>query len=164
MTAQRSISIRPVAEGPDLETIRRLFLEYAASLDFSLCFQSFEAELASLPGDYAPPGGCLYLALVDDVPAGCVGLHELEPAICEMKRLYVRPEFRGLGLGRKLAIAAILAAHVIGYNRMRLDTLKSMVEAHALYRALGFYDIDPYRPNPLPDAVYMELILADDKD
>lgn len=163
MTGQHSISIRPVTEGPDLETVRRLFLEYAAALDFSLCFQSFEAELASLPGDYAPPDGTLYLALVDDVPAGCVGLHKLAPEICEMKRLYVRPEYRGSGLGRKLAIAAILAAHVIGYNRMRLDTLESMVEAHALYRSLGFFDIAPYRPNPLPEAVYMELILADDR-
>lgn len=164
MTTRRSISIRSVVDGPEIDEIRRLFSEYAASLDFSLCFQSFDAELASLPGDYAPPDGSLYLAMVDDVPAGCVGLHKLSPEICEMKRLYVRPEYRGLGLGRKLAIATIMAAHVIGYNRMRLDTLKSMVEAHALYRSLGFYDIAPYRPNPLADAVYMELILADDRE
>ncbi|MDD4051611.1 MAG: GNAT family N-acetyltransferase [candidate division Zixibacteria bacterium] len=148
-----------VADGPEIETIRQLFLEYADSLGFSLCFQSFESELAALPGDYASPDGRLYLAKIDGIPVGCVAVHKIEPGVCEIKRLYVRPAYRGLSLGRKLAVTAISAAREIGYDRMRLDTLKSMVEAHGLYRSLGFRDIPPYRLNPLPEAVYMELTL-----
>ncbi len=161
MGTRSVIAIESIADGPEIETIRQLFLEYAGSLGFSLCFQSFEDELAGLPGDYTAPEGRLYLAKVEGIPAGCVALHKIGHGLCEMKRLYVRPAYRGLSLGRSLAVATIVAAREIGYERMRLDTLKSMVEAHALYRSLGFRDISPYRLNPLPEAVYMELTLAD---
>jgi ribosomal protein S18 acetylase RimI-like enzyme len=146
--------------------VRELFLEYARSLSFSLCFQSFDREVAGLPGDYAPPRGRLLLATVHDTPAGCVALHPLEVGIaiigrhCEMKRLYVRPEFRGVGAGRKLAEAVIAEARLIGYSYMRLDTIEPMMQrAVILYRALGFREIPPYRANPIPGALYMELKL-----
>jgi putative acetyltransferase len=139
---------------------RELFLEYAQSLGFSLCFQNFDKELAELPGDYAPPAGCLLLAEHEGALAGCVALHELEERICEMKRLYVRSAFRGKGLGRALAEAVINAARDIGYHHMRLDTVEPvMQDAVALYRLLGFKEIAPYRPNPIAGAMYMELKL-----
>jgi putative acetyltransferase len=137
-----------------------LFLEYANSLGFSLCFQSFDQELAGLPGDYAPPDGSLLLAEFEGQAAGCVALHRLGPDACEMKRLYLRPQFRGQGAGRALAESAIAAAVEIGYRRMRLDTVEpAMRDAVALYRQLGFIEIAPYRPNPIPGAIYMELEL-----
>ena len=150
------------AEAPaHIAQARALFLEYGESLGFSLCFQSFDQELAGLPGDYAPPSGRLLLAEFDGRPAGCVALHRLEDGVCEMKRLYVRPEFRGHGMGRKLALAVIEEARVIGYRAMRLDTIAdSMREAVAMYRALGFREIAPYRSNPIASATYMELDLA----
>jgi ribosomal protein S18 acetylase RimI-like enzyme len=139
---------------------RELFLEYAQSLGFSLCFQSFDQELAALPGDYAPPEGCLLLAELDGQLAGCVALHKLEDTVCEMKRLYLRPDFRGKGLGRVLAEAVIAQARAIGYRRMRLDTVEPvMMSAVAMYRRLGFREIAPYRPNPIEGAIYMELTL-----
>lgn len=143
-----------------MEQARHLFLEYAGSLGFSLCFQGFDQELASLPGDYAPPGGRLLLIECDGAVAGCVALHPLDHAI-EMKRLYVRPEFRGRGLGRRLAEAVIAEARAVGYARMRLDTVEPLMkEAVAMYRALGFRGIAPYRENPIPGALYMELLLT----
>ncbi len=160
------MKIVPASSSAEIEECRRLFEEYAASLGFSLCFQGFDKELLGLPGDYAPPEGRLLLAYfdADEVsarPAGCVALHRLEPGICEMKRLYVRPEFRGARIGRSLAAAAIREAEVIGYERMRLDTIAAkMAEAVALYRSLGFREIAPYRSNPIPNALYMELRLA----
>lgn len=155
------LQIFQAATSAHIAQARALFLEYGESLGFSLCFQSFDEELAGLPGDYAPPGGRLLLAEFDGRPAGCVALHRLEDGVCEMKRLYVRPEFRGHGIGRKLALAAIEQARAIGYRAMRLDTIAdSMREAVAMYRALGFREIAPYRANPMASATYMELDLA----
>lgn len=139
---------------------RELFLEYAQSLGFSLCFQGFDKELAGLPGDYAPPSGRLLLAEFEGQLAGCVALHRLDDAICEMKRLYLRPQLRGKGLGRTLADRIIREARQIGYQRMRLDTVEPvMKDALAMYRKIGFYEIAPYCPNPIPGALYMELLL-----
>ncbi len=139
---------------------RELFLEYAQSLGFSLCFQNFDKELAGLPGDYAPPAGRLLLAELDGQLAGCVALHKLEPGLCEMKRLYLRPSFRGKGLGRALADRIISEARQIGYKRMRLDTVEPvMKDAVGMYRKLGFKEIDPYCNNPMPGTLYMELQL-----
>jgi putative acetyltransferase len=139
---------------------RELFLEYAQSLGFSLCFQNFDKELAELPGDYAPPEGRLLLAEYESQLAGCVALHKLGSGICEMKRLYLRPEFRGKGIGRALADRIISEARQIGYQRMRLDTVEPMMkDAVAMYRKLGFKEIAPYRPNPIAGAMYMELEL-----
>ncbi len=149
-----------LAEGAgDLGHVRELFLEYAATLDFDLCFQGFDGELAALPGAYGPPGGRLFLASVDGRLAGGVGLRPLQADISEMKRLYVRPEFQGLGLGRRLAEATIEAAREIGYRRMRLDTISTMTAAQALYRSLGFTEIPPYYDNPIEGVVYFELKL-----
>jgi ribosomal protein S18 acetylase RimI-like enzyme len=139
--------------------IRDLFQEYARSLQVDLCFQNFTQELADLPGKYAPPSGRLFLATQDHQPLGCVAVRQLSDSICEMKRLYVRPDARGLGLGRKLAQKAIAAGSDVGYQRMRLDTLGSMKEAIALYESLGFQPIKPYYKNPSPCAVFMELVL-----
>ena len=149
------------AESPrDIAQARELFLEYAQSLGFSLCFQNFDKELANLPGDYAPPEGRLLLADYDGQLAACVALHKLEADICEMKRLYVRPQFRGKKLGRALADRVIAEARQIGYKRMRLDTVEPvMKDAVAMYRKLGFKEICAYRPNPNPGTLYMELEL-----
>lgn len=155
------LEIREVgAEGEaGVADVRRLFLEYADFLGVDLCFQGFEQELAELPGAYTSPEGWLLLAIADSTPAGCVALRKLDDGVCEMKRLYVQPGFRGLGLGRQLAEAIIQEARGIGYHRMRLDSLASLQEATALYRSLGFVEIPAYRFNPLSDVVFMELVL-----
>ena len=140
--------------------VDKLLREYAASLGFDLCFQGFDRELATLPGDYAPAAGRLLLARVDGALAGCVALRPLGAGVCEMKRLYVRPACRGLGLGRKLVEALLGHARQIGYVTMRLDTVPAMVEAIALYTSLGFRDIPPYRDNPIPGARCLELDLG----
>jgi ribosomal protein S18 acetylase RimI-like enzyme len=145
--------------GAAMEQARDLFREYAAESKLDLCFQNFEAELAGLPGAYAPPQGRLLLALQDGVLAGCVALRKFEGDICEMKRLFVRPEFRGRGVGRVLSARVIEEARQAGYARMRLDTLARMAAAVALYESLGFRRIEPYRHNPLEDAVYLEFRL-----
>jgi|SRR6185312_14959662 len=155
-----------------VELVRELFKEYAASLSFNLCFQSFEQELASLPGEYGPWSGMLLLGLVDQQPAGCVALHRLDEKtseddeivseidLCEMKRLFVRPQFRGCGLGSNLVKAILKCAAAIGYRRMRLDTVPSeMGMALEMYRRIGFVEIAPYRENPIPGAKYLELNL-----
>lgn len=149
------------AESPQqIRLARELFLEYARSLGFSLCFQNFEGELAGLPGEYAPPQGRLLLAECEGQLAGCVALRRLQPEICEMKRLYLCPQFRGKGLGRAIAECIIAEARQIGYKRMRLDTVEPfMKDAVAMYRKLGFREIAPYCKNPVAGAMYMELEL-----
>ena len=143
-----------------IEQARVLFLEYADSLGFSLCFQTFDEELKSLPGSYAAPSGRLLLAQYEHQAAGCVALRKLEVNLCEMKRLYVRPAYRGKGLGRILVERLITDARAIGYERMRLDTIpSSMQDAVALYRRMGFKEIPPYRANPIEGALYLELLL-----
>jgi ribosomal protein S18 acetylase RimI-like enzyme len=143
----------------DVGEVRKLFREYEASLGISLCFQGFDRELATLPGEYAPPEGRLLLALAGSQVAGCVALRKIEVAICEMKRLYVRPAFRGRGVGREMAATILREARHTGYARIRLDTLPSMKEAITLYQSLGFRQIPPYRANPVEGALFMELKL-----
>ena len=145
-----------VAERDD---VRALLREYAASLAFELDFQDFDRELADLPGAYAPPRGALLIARVDDRPAGCVALRPLADDICEMKRLFVQPSARGLGLGRRLATAVVAEARRLGYARMRLDTTPGMESAQALYAELGFVEIAPYTHNPVPGTRFLELEL-----
>jgi ribosomal protein S18 acetylase RimI-like enzyme len=159
-SARNGLTIRPAASSADIGQIRELFLEYAQSLGFSLCFQNFDQELASLPGDYAPPEGRLLLAEYAGKSAGCIALHKIAPEICEMKRLYLCPQFRGLGIGRRLVETLIAEARRIGYRKMRLDTVEpKMQDAVALYRRFGFQEITPYRVNPIEGALYMELTL-----
>ena len=162
LTAQSipGLEIVQVETPEHVAAARELFLEYAQSLNFSLCFQSFDKELAELPGDYAPPHGRLWLATHNSELAGCVALHRLDDRTCEMKRLYVRARFRGKGLGRVLAERVVADAREIGYKRLRLDTVEPVMgEAVALYRRLGFKEIAPYRENPIAGALYMELTL-----
>jgi ribosomal protein S18 acetylase RimI-like enzyme len=168
---QRRIVIVPADNPIRIAAVRELFQEYAASLSFNLCFQGFEEELARLPGEYAPWSGMLLLGLVDDRSAGCVAMHRLITStagtqgnlyggsdVCEMKRLYVRQEFRGCGLGRELVDAILRCAAGVGYRCMRLDTVPSeMAAAVEMYRKLGFIEIEPYRANPIPGAKYLEI-------
>jgi ribosomal protein S18 acetylase RimI-like enzyme len=147
-----------------LAATRELFREYAHSLDVDLCLQNFEAELASLPGAYAPPAGCLQLAFIDSALAGCGALQRLTEAdyanACEMKRLYVRPAFRRFGLGRVLAQALLDEAQRAGYSEVLLDTLDDMEAARGLYASLGFEEIPPYYYNPIPGAHYLKATLG----
>lgn len=152
------ISYRPAAPG-DIETARGLFLEYAESVGIDLCFQGFEKELAALPGQYSEPEGALILAKHGKEACGCGCLRKIDDVTCEMKRLYVRDPFRGLGIGRELVKRLLSAARGKGYRRMRLDTLPSMAQAIALYRSFGFYEIPPYVYNPIQGAIYMEIVL-----
>ena len=168
----RGFRIYPAESAAQIEQIRELFLEYAKSLGFSLCFQGFDQELAGLPGDYAPPEGRLLLAEYEEKLAGCAALHRAtsnkllvpgrgpEIRVGEMKRLYLRPEFRGKGLGRMLAERILHEARTIGYAKLRLDTVEPvMKDAVAMYRLMGFREIAPYRDNPMPGTLYMELDL-----
>lgn len=144
-----------------LLTVRRLFREYEASLKVDLCFQGFEKELEQLPGEYARPSGRLLLAFDGDQAAGCGALRRREDDVCEMKRLYVSPQHRGKAIGIGLVRALVEQAREVGYRRMRLDTLPSMVRAIALYRSLGFQEIPAYRFNPVPGALFLEVDLAE---
>jgi ribosomal protein S18 acetylase RimI-like enzyme len=155
------LTIVQAESGEQIAEARRIFQEYADQLGVDLCFQGFERELASLPGDYAPPAGRLLLALDGGRIAGCVALRPLSGLACEMKRLYVCPGFRGTGLGRRLAVEIMHHGREIGYRQMRLDTLPVMKEAIALYRSLNFREIGPYRHNPVPGALFMEAELGE---
>jgi len=160
MSAQQAQRRRPaIAEATDMAVVRFLFEEYAQGLGFDLCFQDFDQELAVLPGRYALPGGGVWLAWVESMPAGCVALRPLAEDVCEMKRLYVRPANAGQGLGRALAEAAVAGARARGYRAIRLDTLETMTAANALYKKLGFRTTAPYCDNPLPGALYYQLRL-----
>ena len=159
-TGRIALEIVPAHAAPSLARARALIAEYAASLSFDLGFQGFAEELAGLPGAYAPPHGRLLLAqAADGEAAGCVAVRPLMAQVCEMKRLYVRPTFRGTGLGRRLAEAAVREARAAGYRRMRLDTMATMAAARGIYESLGFLPVPPYRHNPLPGAEFMELDL-----
>lgn len=159
MTDAAAFTIR-AATPADLDDVRALFREYHEWLALDLCFQGFEAELAALPGRYAPPSGRLYVGEVHGALAGCIALREIEPGVCEMKRLYLRETARGLGLGRALAERVVADAREIGYACMRLDTIRDrMRAANAIYESLGFRDIPAYYPNPHGDVRYMELDL-----
>ncbi len=155
----RELNIEEATTPPDILAARLLFEEYAASLGVDLDFQGFDEELATLPGSYSAPAGRLLLARQGNELAGCVALRRLEQDVCEMKRLYVRPGFRGLGLGRMLVERITVEARAAGYSRMRLDTLPTMAGALSLYRQIGFREIGPYRDNPIEGAVYLELQL-----
>jgi putative acetyltransferase len=149
------VPIRP-ATAVDIEALRRLFREYASTLAIDLCFQNFEQELSSLPGKYAPPHGGLWLAGAGPDAAGCIALRPMEPGICEVKRLYVRPSFRRSGIGRELVRVALTEATRIGYNRVRLDTLREMKAAVALYQGMGFRETAPYRDGEPQGICYFE--------
>jgi len=153
------IALVQIETPQQVEDARQLLREYEASLNVSLCFQGFEQELAELPGDYAPPRGRLLVGYDGGRPAGCIALRALDDETCEMKRLYLRPGFRGKGAGRQMAAAVIEQARQLGYKRMRLDTLAAMQEARALYESLGFKPIEPYYHNPHPGTEFMELEL-----
>jgi len=153
------LKVRIVEAGQDLQEIRTLFMEYAEWLAIDLSFQGFEEELARLPGEYAAPRGTLFLCMIENAAAGCIAVRPCMGDTCEMKRLYVRPAFRGRGCGRFLAEQATLWAAEAGYRCMVLDTLPIMKEAQCLYERLGFRDIAPYRANPIPGARFMALDL-----
>ncbi|MBM3647287.1 MAG: GNAT family N-acetyltransferase [Alphaproteobacteria bacterium] len=166
MATSDPITIAPATGPADLAAIRALFADYARSLGFSLDYQGFDSELAGLPGKYTPPDGALLLARAAGEAAGCVALRRLGEDVCEMKRLYVPPAHRALrmadgkSIGRGLALAVVAEARRLGYRRLRLDTIKGKMDAAvALYRSMGFVDIPPYYPSPVPDTAYMELML-----
>ena len=154
-------TIRQAESAADIATARALFQEYADWLGIDLSYQDFERELATLPGAYAPPPGRLLLAEIDGVAGGCIALRPLEPGVGEVKRLYLRADFRGRGLGRRLAEMIVAEAHAIGYRALRLDTLARLTEANALYGSLGFRPIAPYYLNPTEGVLYYERALTD---
>lgn len=157
------ISLRPAQFPEDLQTVRDLFLDYQAGLGIDLSFQGFEAELIELPGAYSAPAGSLLLAFVDDEPAGCCAMRPLYNTdhlnACEMKRLFVRPAFRGFGLGRLLVDRVLSDGQLAGYTTMLLDTLSDMETARALYQEAGFVEVAPYYHNPIPGAHYLKVDL-----
>lgn len=158
-----SIDIVHCENANDMTAVRRIFQEYARALSVDLCFQNFELELLNLPGDYSAPRGALLTAFVNSQLAGCCALRPLDTvdyaSACEMKRLFVRPEYRGLGLGRQLVEATLDCARRVGYDAILLDTLSDMEAARALYEDLGFEEIPPYYHNPIPGAHYLKAQL-----
>jgi putative acetyltransferase len=165
ISRNKMLRIEQASSKDQIALARELFLEYAKALTVDLCFQDFTRELQELPGKYSSPGGRLLLTYYNDNGAherlvGCGALRSLSPEICEMKRLFVRPEFRGHGIGRALTLALISAAREIGYRALRLDTLPEMREAHKLYEELGFREIAPYCSNPVKGVRYLELDLS----
>lgn len=163
MTATPHLSLRQAQTPTDIDAARALFVDYQADLGVDLCFQGFESELASLPGEYKRPSGALLIAFVDGMPAGCCALRPLVHSdhldACEMKRLFVRRAFRGFGLGRQLVEEIISLARLAGYTTMLLDTLSDMETARALYQEAGFYEVPPYYHNPIPGAHYLKVDL-----
>ena len=153
-------SITPVRSRSEVSLVRDLFVEYAESIRIDLEYQGFSAELAGLPGKYAPPSGELLLARVNGEIGGCVALRALDSTMLEMKRLYVRPSARGLGLGKGLIEAAIASARQLGYTELRLDTLETMISAQALYRSFGFVEIPAYGAAYLPGTRFYALYLS----
>jgi ribosomal protein S18 acetylase RimI-like enzyme len=160
MTVATLMQIVPAHETTRIPVVQELFQEYAAEIGVDLCFQGFSQELAELPGNYAPPEGALFIAEIGGQPAGCVALRRIGDGVCEMKRHYVRPEFRGRGVGRALSDAVIAVARVAPYAALRLDTLSSMKSAVALYRSIGLGEVPAYYDNPLRGVVYFELKLS----
>jgi GNAT superfamily N-acetyltransferase len=156
----RDAAIHQASSPQDLALARELFLEYADWIKVDLCFQGFERELATLPGDYTPPQGRLLLAFHHEQAVGCVALRRIDATTAEVKRMYVRPEARGKRVGRQLLEQLITAARESGYRRLVLDTLPQMPEAQALYRSFGFVEIPGYYHNPLPGVIFMELQLG----
>jgi len=162
MRPHRNIVITEAKSPYEIAAVRELFVEYAAWLGFSLAYQNFDDELASLSGKYAAPTGRLLLARVDDAPAACGAIRQLELSVCEMKRLFVKPEFRSCGIGRRLVEKLLADAGDLDYSVMRLDTVvEKMVDAVRLYKALGFYEIPAYYPNARAGTRYFELRLRD---
>jgi ribosomal protein S18 acetylase RimI-like enzyme len=161
--AGEGVTIRPVHDAEDVAVAAELFRAYEIAIETDLCFQGFADELAGLPGKYAPPSGALFLArAADGAPVGCVALRSVEPeGSCEMKRLYVAPEGRGLGLGKALMQSVVDEARRIGYREMRLDTLPTMLAAQAMYRAAGFREIAPYYDTPVGGTVFMARDLGE---
>lgn len=159
-----TFDLRLALTSDDLAMVRALFVDYQASLDIDLCFQGFEEELANLPGEYAEPMGSLLLAFVDGAPAGCCAFRPMVNSdhlnACEMKRLFVRPAFRGFGLGRQLVERCMMQAQIAGYTSMLLDTLNDMESARALYQEVGFEEVAPYYYNPIPGAHYLKADLT----
>jgi putative acetyltransferase len=160
MASTDRIRIVHAHTGDRLQQARGLFQEYAGSLGIDLSFQRFDEELASLPGEYAPPAGRLLLAMEGNQALGCVALRPMEPGVCEMKRLYVSSAARGNGLGRRLVERIIAEAKEAGYRKMRLDTLPSMKDAKQLYRRMGFTEVAPYYGSPICGTAFLELGLT----
>ena len=158
-TKTSAIELREAVAAEDVAACRELFVEYQRTLGVSLCFQNFEAELSGLPGDYAPPRGRLVLATANGRPAGCVALRPLFHRDAEMKRLYVRSQYRGGGLGRLLATTVIAAARELGYETLKLDTLPQMKAAQRMYEMLGFRDTAAYNDNPVRGTRFLALDL-----
>ena len=156
------VLIRQAESDEDIQLARSLFKEYESAIQVNLCFQSFDQELANLPGDYAPPSGRLLLAYIDEQPVGCIALRKKTDSICEMKRLFLRPEARGKHVGRKLVETIIDEARAIGYRQMRLDTMLGRMDtAIAIYRSVGFEEIPPYYDTPVDSTLFMELTLLE---